>query len=518
MITSRIVFFVVSVTLLFCSSALGSDASPGEQAAVTPITAIPFSEYSSSLLHKPSETQDACAMRRDNNVPTFLNPAYEAGARIAIYFDPEDPAYGCAGDVYPFAVSTLYVVLADSPPGFVANWPVSLRLSIYSVDNSTPGCPCPGEAICGITNDAIADEWPNIHSVTLPDPCCVDGPFFVVVTYTGNSTAPFPSVLMDNYTPVVPDYEAYVYRPTVEAWVEWQSQWTQPAPGFPFIWVDGLTSPNICDDADADGVVDASDNCPLTPNPGQEDDDGDSIGDVCDNCLSTVNPLQEDADGDDIGDACDNCPTIDNPEQVDSDADGVGDLCDICPGYDDFADADSDGVPDGCDNCPWTANALQEDTDGDEIGDACDNCPTTANPAQVNTDSDFWGDSCDPCPDDYYNDYDNDGLCADVDNCPNVYNPGQEDADTDGIGDVCECSCPDLGDWNGDSAVNPVDVVQMVNYVYKSLGAAPASIPGCPAVVGDWSCDDAINPIDVVWIVNFVYKSLGSGPCNPCAG
>jgi photosystem II stability/assembly factor-like uncharacterized protein len=80
-------------------------------------------------------------------------------------------------------------------------------------------------------------------------------------------------------------------------------------------------------DSDGDGVPDASDNCPTTPNPDQADSDGDGVGDACDNCRETANADQADSDGDGVGDACDNCPTTPNADQLDTDGDGVGDAC-----------------------------------------------------------------------------------------------------------------------------------------------------------------------------------------------
>lgn len=88
-------------------------------------------------------------------------------------------------------------------------------------------------------------------------------------------------------------------------------------------------------DGDNDGIPDTEDNCPLIPNPEQEDADSDELGDACD----------PDDDNDGIPDEEDNCPYDSNPRQEDFDQDGLGDICD--------PDDDNDGILDELDACPY---------------------------------------------------------------------------------------------------------------------------------------------------------------------
>jgi hypothetical protein len=137
-------------------------------------------------------------------------------------------------------------------------------------------------------------------------------------------------------------------------------------------------------DRDGDGVIDALDNCVITPNGpllgpnNQADSDGDLIGDVCDgDCAGATVVYRCRATG-----AA--CPVPETNQSVCANSFGLGNVC----GY-------------------YVANAgacsaAQDDLDADGVTDAADDCPTVANPPVVpggpqrDQDRDGRGDACDP--------------------------------------------------------------------------------------------------------------------------
>jgi hypothetical protein len=102
---------------------------------------------------------------------------------------------------------------------------------------------------------------------------------------------------------------------------------------------------DACDDPDQDGVPDLTDNCRDVSNRDQLEQDGDALGDACDNCPLAFNPGQgdrvhrgnglgdacDDPDGDGVADAADLCPDTPDVTQSNVDGDALGDSCDPYP-------------------------------------------------------------------------------------------------------------------------------------------------------------------------------------------
>lgn len=180
-------------------------------------------------------------------------------------------------------------------------------------------------------------------------------------------------------------------------------------------------------DTDNDGVLDASDNCPNTPEGISTDSDGCPVPDadkdgICDAWVSTKGMFNQYAGICTGVDKCANDPEDkDNNQDEDGcpDPDNDGDkLCDpwvaekgissnyanICSATDKCADEaeDLDGFEDE-DGCP------DLDNDKDNIADNLDQCPNEAE------DKDGFQDG-DGCPD---TDNDRDGITDNLDKCPN---------------------------------------------------------------------------------------------------
>ncbi|MDB9731096.1 gliding motility-associated C-terminal domain-containing protein, partial [Flavobacteriaceae bacterium] len=175
---------------------------------------------------------------------------------------------------------------------------------------------------------------------------------------------------------------------------------------------------------DNDGILDTSDNCPLTFNADQKDTDSDGIGDVCDN----------DDDGDGVLDTNDAFP-LDPTEWTDTDADGIGNNADNDDDNDGFTDLDELV----CDSDPLDRFNKPADQDNDLIPDCVD--PDRDGDGYDNTQDVF------PDNDREWEDFDKDGLGNnfdvddDNDGCLDAtdlfpLNPNEcSDADNDGIGD-----------------------------------------------------------------------------------
>jgi hypothetical protein len=234
-------------------------------------------------------------------------------------------------------------------------------------------------------------------------------------------------------------------------------------------------------DVDADGVLDADDNCPTVPNPGQENSDADLID------LSIYGKSYDDHTwpySDEAGDACD----LDDDNDGLNDTDELGFPSSVCPSASAptspvLRDSDGDRVLDGAECALGTDPAdplskppvpMPDDPDGDGL--------PTAFELSIGSDP------FDP-------DTDGDGLLDGWE--VKFYNssPLFTDSDIDGCSDSKE-----VASINGDRTVNVIDLSQVAGHFGNST--QPAYI-----VHFDMQRDGAINVLDLAFV------AARFGPC-----
>jgi len=80
---------------------------------------------------------------------------------------------------------------------------------------------------------------------------------------------------------------------------------------------------------------------------------------------------------------------------------------------------------------------------------------------------------------------------------------------------VASCDCDVWGDVNGDSQINPVDVVVVVQFVYMGNDMR-VQHENCPLEAGDVNCDGSVDPVDVVLYVDYTYHGRDRFCDDPC--
>ncbi len=200
-------------------------------------------------------------------------------------------------------------------------------------------------------------------------------------------------------------------------------------------------------DEDADGVSDANDRCPETPEKVEVDrhgcaidTDGDGVADYLDSCVYEPGLIRfngcPDTDGDNIMDSEDACPEEPGIKKFDgcpdTDRDGIEDRDDDCP--EQPGPLEMNGCP-----CDYKPVEFCGDDDGDGVSNSKDKCPETPKGVKVDEDG---------CA----LDTDGDGVPDHEDKCPDV--AGKASAE----------GCPSLSDALGAESLEKINAAETVKF------------------------------------------------------
>jgi len=174
----------------------------------------------------------ACNFTKTNGTASVIWGTTSAGAGLYTYYD----ASVCGPASYPFEITDFSFSLYDDAGRTI--WPGYFDIVVREL--ATPGNPCggPGAEICrqAIVVDQATFAYPNVGTVTLTTPCCVDGPFFMGLEATQGEPNTTPGLIWDNQT--IPDCEGWALYAGV--FVDYNTWPPDPVPrGYPLYWIGG---------------------------------------------------------------------------------------------------------------------------------------------------------------------------------------------------------------------------------------------------------------------------------------
>ena len=186
-------------------------------------------------MYKPAAAP--CSLHNNNGTAIAYLSTIQAQDRFASYLNPVN----CVGtEDLPMAIYWVSFPLYHYTG---AQWPVGATIELYQ-KLGADSCAGPGDLLYSYNCllDSATFAAPHVGVITLPDPVCVTGPFYVVIEFNGSTPGPYPSVLFDTQMPANPCLN-WVYR---DGWVPWNVFWTPPGAGNFMIWVDGYSNSDIC--------------------------------------------------------------------------------------------------------------------------------------------------------------------------------------------------------------------------------------------------------------------------------
>lgn len=155
---------------------------------------IPGDQIVPSSPEPPRGDKGFCLIQSDDDNESWFFTGFHLGDGMALYMDP---ALCGVQDPYPFKITDVHFYLYSFEG---VAWPVGIQVNIrdlYAGDK----CNGPGDLICSQVYTVDEDSaYPNMTHLDMDSHCCVHGPFFLEILYTGDTDSAYLSPLMTDET------------------------------------------------------------------------------------------------------------------------------------------------------------------------------------------------------------------------------------------------------------------------------------------------------------------------------